>query len=812
MRHLRGRHTLTLAIIGLSLATAPAHAAWTSSPNLGTPIATTANDEGASQLLADGQGGAFISFIELDSPNYIPRIQRIDRDGTPLWTSGGVKVTSIPSFAVVTQLVSDGAGGVIAVFADDRNDPGVSYDVLAQRFDAAGTPLWTADGVVVASAAGNQVPTGAIEDGAGGVIISWDDERAGEPNSDIYAQRLSSSGASLWTTNGVPISTALNRQARSACTTDGAGGAIMVWEDERGADIDVYAQRVNGSGTVQWTVNGVPVVDATGIQTHVYITSDAAGGAYVTWTDYRFSSTSRLFVHHITAAGLEVWASDGIQIGPDLSGGDPTHIIPDGAGGCLLAWVDYRGSNPDAYVQRLDASGTELWNAGGLVVGGAAQPQYEPKLLADGDGGALVFWSDERVGGGSSDLYGQHVNSSGSILWATNGSPVCTAAGEQYAEQVVDDDRGGAIVSWSDRRTGVGPDVYAQRVEPFGHLGAPEPAIQSVNDVTGDQGGAVRVAWSRSYLDVIPGGPADEYRLWREVPTTSALAALERGARLVAAGAPLPAEGVDGRRILRASALGGAIYYWELEAVQPAGGFPAYSKVARTGGDSSPPTYLYTRFMVEARESPTGYHWDSYPDSGYSIDDLAPPAPSPFTGNFDSGTSSLSWGPSAAPDVSQYYLYRGGSESFVPGPGNRVATVTGTSVSDAAGALFWYKVTAVDVHGNEGPPAVTLPSGTVAVESDVPDAIWLGPASPNPACGPATFRLALPAPATVTLTVFDQQGRRVRALTDRAYPAGRHEIRWDGLSEGGRRLGSGVYLYRMKASGVERTGTVVIVH
>ena len=46
--------------------------------------------------------------------------------------------------------------------------------------------------------------------------------------------------------------------------TDGAGGAIIVWADERWgtADVDIYAQRIDGSGSPLWAANGAPVCTA----------------------------------------------------------------------------------------------------------------------------------------------------------------------------------------------------------------------------------------------------------------------------------------------------------------------------------------------------------------------------------------------------------------------------------------------------------------------------------------------------------------------------------------------------------------------
>ncbi len=73
-------------------------------------------------------------------------------------------------------------------------------------------------------------------------------------------------------------------------------------------------------------------------------------------------------------------------------------------------------------------------------------------------------------------------------------------------------------------------------------------------------------------------------------------------------------------------------------------------------------------------------------------------------------------------------------------------------------------------------------------------------ARPNPFRGGTTLVLALPAPATAGVQVFDAAGRLVRALvSSRPLEAGRHEIAWDGRDEAGHRVGSGVYFARAVA-------------
>jgi PKD repeat protein len=67
-------------------------------------------------------------------------------------------------------------------------------------------------------------------------------------------------------------------------------------------------------------------------------------------------------------------------------------------------------------------------------------------------------------------------------------------------------------------------------------------------------------------------------------------------------------------------------------------------------------------------------------------------------------------------------------------------------------------------------------------------------------------------PGLVTATLFDAHGRLIRRLLDRQWvAAGRHEALLDGRGEGGERLASGVYLYRVSLPGRVVTGRLLIV-
>ncbi|MFH1680333.1 MAG: T9SS type A sorting domain-containing protein, partial [Candidatus Eisenbacteria bacterium] len=70
---------------------------------------------------------------------------------------------------------------------------------------------------------------------------------------------------------------------------------------------------------------------------------------------------------------------------------------------------------------------------------------------------------------------------------------------------------------------------------------------------------------------------------------------------------------------------------------------------------------------------------------------------------------------------------------------------------------------------------------------------------PNPFRSSTTISYALPERGPVTVRVYDIKGRAVRTLVDEVKAARFHTAVWDGLDDGGREAGSGVYFIRLEA-------------
>jgi hypothetical protein len=429
---------------------------WTAN---GVVVCSASGTQTAPRLLSDGSGGAIVAWRDQRSGDYDLYAQRINGSGATLWTANGVALCAVVGSVVGTDLVADGFGGAIATWDDLR----AAEDTYAQRVDNTGAPSWAANGVRAFLATELRQNPAIATDGAGGAIIVWDETYRG--SSDIYAQRVDPNGVRLWAADGVAVCAATGSQFVPGAVSDGAGGVIIAWGDARNAPdpSDIYAQRLNASGAPQWAANGVALCTATDYQLQPILVTDGAGGAIVAWGDDR-SGASDVYARRITSAGVPQWAADGVALCTATGNQYLRAIESDGSGGAILCWEDNRGADTDIYARRITVAGVPQWTANGVALCTATDDQTNPRLTTDGAGGAIVTWEDNRTL--QRIVYARRINSAGTPLWAADGVAVCAFLSSRPS--IVSDGTGGAVIAWGDGRTNVSYDVYAQRLNGSG--------------------------------------------------------------------------------------------------------------------------------------------------------------------------------------------------------------------------------------------------------------------------------------------------------------------------------------------------------
>jgi len=442
-------------------------AAWSSNTHENTAICTASGQQSSLQIVSDGAGGVIIAWEDTRNVHFDIYAQRVDAHGNVLWKKDGVSICSAPENQNRPRIVSDGSGGAIITWHDVRN--GISNsDIYAQHIDADGNVQWTKDGIPVCAVANAQNSPCIATDGAGGAIIIWQDFRTNY--ADLYAQRINKNGESLWAKDGVLVCGTSGAQSAPVVVVDGVGGVIVVWQDFRRTYADIYAQRVDGSGKTAWERSGVALCNAPGHESFPVITGNGAEGAIVAWVDTR-NGNNDVFAQQVDGNGTVQWLTNGIPVCTVSGNQNYPVMVSDGAGGAILAWWDMRSGDFNIYAQRIDLTGNALWVKDGLAVCVEANIQNCAYISSDGSGGAIISWNDNRVS--AFDVYVQRIDPKGLAKWNNNGVAVSTAFDTQCFPVTINDGTGGAIIVWQDSRDSDKSywDVYAQKINGQGSLG-----------------------------------------------------------------------------------------------------------------------------------------------------------------------------------------------------------------------------------------------------------------------------------------------------------------------------------------------------
>jgi len=223
-----------------------------------------------------------------------------------------------------------------------------------------------------------------------------------------------------------------------------------------------------------------------------------------------------------------------------------------------------------------------------------------------------------------------------------------------------------------------------------------------------------------------------------------------------------------------------------------------------------------------ANETPTVFRVIVFAQNGdYSL----PVALSQFNASLQKNEVRLQWKTESEVNNMGFHLFRAVTEdsvspaenafsrittSLIPGQGSSPVSHTYVFV-DSFGAeqnrYLWYRLQSIDLNGSKHTLATTVVHN---VSTAVIQAFRLFPNFPNPFNPATTIHFVLPEMQKVTVEIFDVQGRKVRLLWDGDLPAGEHRLLWNGRTDSGLPLSSGLYWCRVRTGDEQHLHKMVL--
>lgn len=344
----------------------------------GAPVATRLRDLGVPTA-----GQPISLAMPLRRPALVPGLGgrtllvAMDADATSFWTLRIAVLDPLGTLESALELYSprqffygdaiaacsDGAGGLLAAMPYYDAAITGSKDIGVFRYAADGSRPWGDTVRPLVIAARDQVDVQVVSDGAGGMLVAWTDPRIASRSTDIYAHRVNAFGqrTETWGFYGSPVCDATGSQTEPRMSSDGTGGAWIVWYDQRASlagDLRFSHMLGNGSFAPGFNSSGSILCDAVGVQREAALAGDGAGGVFVVWRDER-SGDADVYAQHILANGTVApgWQANGRAVAVATGAQDQPAIAPVGAGRVVVAWRDARSGTPRIFSTALvDAS------------------------------------------------------------------------------------------------------------------------------------------------------------------------------------------------------------------------------------------------------------------------------------------------------------------------------------------------------------------------------------------------------------------------------------------------------------------------
>lgn len=444
--------TRALAAAGVAIALASSAALAAFSPT-GFPFSTANGDPSGLCAVTDGRGGFIAAWIDTNGGS--PRVlgQRVDSTGATQWGTAGVVVNSTFTGLSDLAIASDGQNGALLAWVADR--AAGKKNVYVQRLNPSGGALWTPNGLLVdpTSVDTLQGAPAIDSDGNGGAIVAWKENR-GNTDWDVQVQRILSDSSRAWMAGGVGVdSTDNDGQGNIRLLGDGAGGAWIAWDDSS-ASLHTFLQRYDGSGTLQWADGGVtPTGPSTDMNRALIARVQGGDSIYVAWAETGPPRVRGTLVRRdgsfVDAGGNSLVATTQL----------PASLL-ERSGGFLLVVSDAT----DIRTQLVAASGSVTGSPNTIATGQTLTASSNVTTMSDGTGGWYVVWAS----GGTA--YARRVRSDALGDWAA--VPLTTGVTATQTRPVA---VGGSdlLAAWVDDRNSAttGLDLFAQRVSPTGVTG-----------------------------------------------------------------------------------------------------------------------------------------------------------------------------------------------------------------------------------------------------------------------------------------------------------------------------------------------------
>jgi hypothetical protein len=227
--------------------------------------------------------------------------------------------------------------------------------------------------------------------GTATTVVVWQDDRTGQ--NDIYAQAFDKDGNAIWNSgNEIVISASTTDEIEPAVAIDSDDNVIFAWTED---DVEekIYLIKYDLQGSPLWP-SPMPDPTSTFEISEPSLTVDGSGNFYLGYTENAMGNLNAYMAKY-DSAGSKIWNKDA-NIDPDSGDRYETALTVKGAD-LYSVWTDKRDGNEDIYGQKYDLNGNPAWPHDLLVsITAAVSSGIQPATAVTTSGKPFAAWTDGR--------------------------------------------------------------------------------------------------------------------------------------------------------------------------------------------------------------------------------------------------------------------------------------------------------------------------------------------------------------------------------------------------------------------------------
>ncbi len=421
-------------------------------------------------------GYSYVSWFSSESGNYNVRLQRLEKDGFPMFEDNGMLVSDQPQMSWLTDwdLAVDSDNCALITFQDIRN---TDNNPVGYRISPDGEMMWGEDGVMLSNSANFEPSPVVCATEAGNAVFAWLSETA--TNVEIHLQKVSPGGDLLWG-EGIVIDMSGIDVTHPSLFAAGEDYTYLIWHEQTGPfwapNRGLYVQKLDADGNFLWE-NDLVVYAPTpsGVVVTLQMLQDDSGGIVFSWYGNDSGNHFNCWVQYMDADGNLSMPANGVVVSTSM---ERSHMYPAPAFLPLTQEIAVFFSEQDLsqnqrglYAQKFDLAGNRQWTDEGNQLIALSNNDYSLPVAGGVNDMALCVYQAYEFGNVvDSKIQAVMLDGNGDFVWEDEFIDMSTNQSSKLRTEMSGYYFGQWVAVWEDERND-GGDIYAQNIQPDGTLG-----------------------------------------------------------------------------------------------------------------------------------------------------------------------------------------------------------------------------------------------------------------------------------------------------------------------------------------------------